>query len=909
MRFKSLLGIETENSKQTLLMFLYLFLLISGTVMAKAVRDALFLTRIGGENLPYLYIAIALLTGAAAYIYTQVFRGTTQKQATSYSLVLVAFSVAGFWWLLLHARSVWILPVFYIWVTIYDAILVSQFWLLANRQYHARQARRTFAFLGAGGIVGGIVGGFTVNLLAPRMGAESLLLIVSFMLLVCIFVARKASGKEAVPRPAARMEEGSGSPVMQGLRMLQGSRYLIWIALVLSVTELVSTLVDFQFKVIAQNTFATKDDLASFFGIFQGSLSIANFFLQIFLTGRIIDSAGVKSAILILPFAILGGSVAFLFTPALWSGILLKLGDDGFRHSIHRSVVEMLYLPVPDTVKSKIKIFIDSVAVRFAAGLGGILILLYTQIFGMRIGPLSLIVILFTIAWILLSFLAYSEYVNAFREGLKKRAIDPGAEGLQIKDMSTLETLVQALNSWDERLVLYAMDFLQRTGKTSLISPWLLHHPSPKVRFKIVNVISDRADPAAVPILKSALGDESVDVQAQAVQTICALDPESYNQMVFSLSSEKDPKLRRAAILCASHGDEEMQKRARQWTLELAQTPGPAGSELRIEAARALGMLPAEYSDLYSILKEDPDIEVVRETIRSAAVSRNPDLIPWLLQKLGDTKLKSDARAALVLYGPEMIPVLESFLTDDSLDLWSRRHIPRTIGAIGTQAAVDTLLKHHHHPDRFIRNKVLNALSLLRFSNPDFHFDRGIVEGWLNEEVQDYFRYLTLSEAIDGRAATPSFDVLSSSLQRRLSSSIDRIFRLLALIYPQRDILNSYVSLTKGAVSQKVSAIEFLDGLLDRSTRRLILPAIDLVSPAEKLRKVQAVIPLKRPDHREAIVDLLNKEDDWLSACAVYYIYAHHESDLYPVLKQCVDRTNTLAGETAQIVVGRLNLG
>ena len=40
------------------------------------------------------------------------------------------------------------------------------------------------------------------------------------------------------------------------------------------------------------------------------------------------------------------GSAAVLLVPGLAAAVLVKLGDGGFRHSIHRSATELLYLPV-----------------------------------------------------------------------------------------------------------------------------------------------------------------------------------------------------------------------------------------------------------------------------------------------------------------------------------------------------------------------------------------------------------------------------------------------------------------------------------------------------------------------------------------------------------------------------------
>ncbi|HEY4490369.1 MAG TPA: hypothetical protein VI958_00160, partial [Acidobacteriota bacterium] len=67
-------GIFPGEVKRTAILSSYLFLLVAGFIMAKSVRDGLFLTQSSPLNLPYLYIAIAVLTGLAITAYSRISR-------------------------------------------------------------------------------------------------------------------------------------------------------------------------------------------------------------------------------------------------------------------------------------------------------------------------------------------------------------------------------------------------------------------------------------------------------------------------------------------------------------------------------------------------------------------------------------------------------------------------------------------------------------------------------------------------------------------------------------------------------------------------------------------------------------------------------------------------------------------
>jgi hypothetical protein len=53
------------------------------------------------------------------------------------------------------------------------------------------------------------------------------------------------------------------------------------------------------------------------------------------------------------------------------------------------------------------------------------------------------------------------------------------------------------------------------------------------------------------------------------------------------------------------------------------------------------------------------------------------------------------------------------------------------------------------------------------------------------------------------------------------------VFRLLGLRYDQRDIYDAYLGITSADPSLRDSAVEFVDNLVDYTTRRVLLPLLD----------------------------------------------------------------------------------
>src|SRR5206468_11784861 len=131
---------------------------------------------------------------------------------------------------------------------------------------------------------------------------------------------------------------------------------------------------------------------------------------QMLVTSRILKRFGVGWAILLLPMALLGGFIALALRPALWAAALLQLLDGGFSYSIHRSGMELLYLPIPPQTRNAVKGFVDMFVDRTGRAVGALLLLVFTVILGLSISSLSMVAGGFVIAWIAIVVVVKREY-------------------------------------------------------------------------------------------------------------------------------------------------------------------------------------------------------------------------------------------------------------------------------------------------------------------------------------------------------------------------------------------------------------------------------------------------------------------------------------------------------------------
>ena len=85
-------------------------------------------------------------------------------------------------------------------------------------------------------------------------------------------------------------------------------------------------------------------------------------------------------------------------------------------------------------------------------------------------------------------------------------------------------------------------------------------------------------------------------------------------------------------------------------------------------------------------------------------------------------------------------------------------------------------------------------------------------------------------------------------------------------------------------------------------------PVIFSIPREEKLRSVQSIFSIKRGSGKEAVIALVNDSDEWLAACALYWIYLYRDSELFQYLNSSTQRTELLVRQTAQIMMQRLNV-
>lgn len=183
-----LLNLRKGDLNRGLLLFFYLFLIISSYQLGKVARDALFLDRFKAVSLPYAIIAIAVLVGFVVAAYVRIGERVGLCRLLVSSTLVFAATFTGFWVLARFYRFDALYPILYVWVGIFGVLAPAQVWTLSNYVLTTREAKRVFGLIGGGAIVGWMFAGYFAKSTAKLIGAESLLLAVALLLSICAFL-------------------------------------------------------------------------------------------------------------------------------------------------------------------------------------------------------------------------------------------------------------------------------------------------------------------------------------------------------------------------------------------------------------------------------------------------------------------------------------------------------------------------------------------------------------------------------------------------------------------------------------------------------------------------------------------------------------------------------------------------
>lgn len=431
--WSQIVDVRPEEWPQALLMASYFFLVITTFWILKPLKKTQFVEfydTSGFELLSWTFSAaqaeqlakvlnmvVALF---AAMAFASLSRRFRREKLTYIFCAFLVLCFAGFT-PLFEAPGPGTVWSFYLFGDMYNTLMVASFFAFLNDSVTADGAKRLYGLIVLGAVGGGafgttILSAYIDDFAVPVWLWISAGLSVGIAALAGAAGARFRSSGQIVEKPASDAKLDQSAPAkkasaLDGARMVLRSRYLLSIALILGLYEMVSALMDFQFTSAVAH-YLDGEAIGAHFATVYAITNWVAFFVQLFLTSLVMRRFGVGVALLVLPAAALLSSGGFLVMPVLLTGSALLVSDNALNYSINQSAREALYVPTTREEKYQAKAFIDMFVQRFAKALAvGLSLGVTSFISGIEgVRWLSILTLVILVAWIRIAWFAGKEF-------------------------------------------------------------------------------------------------------------------------------------------------------------------------------------------------------------------------------------------------------------------------------------------------------------------------------------------------------------------------------------------------------------------------------------------------------------------------------------------------------------------
>ena len=364
-RWVRLLDCRPGEERALFWSFTSFFLLLSGYYILRPVREEMGV-RIGLENLQWAFtltlvgmlVAVPLYGLAAARLRRRALLATVFLVT---ALVLAAFQA----WIAGGASEIAALALF-VWVSVFNLIIVSLFWAAMADTFDHAQARRLFGMIAAGGSSGALVGPTITALSVHTIGVHGLLLLSAGLIvasLLCILQVADGRVRTAAAQPI-------GGNVFAGLAEIAASPFLALLALLTVLQSVVGTFIYVEQTRLVKAAALTSEARTQLFALIDLAVNILALGLQALVAGRLMQKLGLGKTLAVVPTLLLLPLAVLAALPALAVLLVIQVIARAGGHGLVRPAREALFTAVEREARYKAKNVIDTVISRAGDALG-----------------------------------------------------------------------------------------------------------------------------------------------------------------------------------------------------------------------------------------------------------------------------------------------------------------------------------------------------------------------------------------------------------------------------------------------------------------------------------------------------------------------------------------------------------
>lgn len=350
--------------------------------MMRSIKDSVFSKVVGADYIPYakgvslavifflviaygicvdrferhrLFYALCSLYALIAFVFSMVMFnptiGLTNTVASPYRLL-------GWAW--------------YVFVESFASIMVAMFWSFASDTTTPESAKKGYSIIAMGAQTGGVLGPLFVVENIGTIGTSLLPAVAGlcmFMIIALIwYFMRTIPSHELVGyhgrNETQLQQQEKKSEFLEGLNLVFSQPYLLSMFGMLAFYEIVVTIFDFQFKILADKAYGNVDELSHYFGEYALTINLMALASLILGIGSIGRRIGLMVSLALFPLLLIIPIMALKVSPTLTVAFWIMVCTKALNYAFHQPNKEQLYIPTTRETRYKAKAWIDMFGAR-----------------------------------------------------------------------------------------------------------------------------------------------------------------------------------------------------------------------------------------------------------------------------------------------------------------------------------------------------------------------------------------------------------------------------------------------------------------------------------------------------------------------------------------------------------------
>ncbi len=814
----------------------------SGVAVGMSTADALFLSHVGIDRLPYIYLLTPVLMMLYVPTYSYLLGRYGIDRVFEITLGLVIVGGIGFYIAVsnLNPHSPATTVVYFL-AKLYSALwyigLYTMFWNFTDSYFDILDGKRLYALFSGGGSFGAIMGGLIVAWVTRVAQVDHLFLVWAVLALATFPLMISIRRKHTKLEELEEAESGFRRQMTDTIQGMRSSSFVLVFSVLLLTTLLLTTINEYQYLAIfSQNT--SERDLARLFGILYASVNIFNFFVNFFLFNRLVLRLGVRNAALIQPVTYIIAFTFLLLQGGLPAAVFAFFAYHGVLTSIDYNNQNFLFNAVPAAIKQQVRTIIEGLAEPVAIALGGAFLLLFATDLGAA--AVSMIGLAIAGATFILALFLRAEYLSSMIIILKKSWLDlssPADQALaNVAEEMLPELRARALRGpaaathaairilWvndREIAVRTLLEYLegatseQVTDTRPLLTMMLHDKDGEVIRLLLYWLINQ--EQRLSPSFLEELGYHSLLQPRDVAGLFDSLDPDENAVAAVTSWNSWKPSDRLSALRALEtllHGD-------------------VASVRAGVRAIGRLGQERLAYYIVPHLRHAAPEIRSeAMVAIHRVATRDSSRLIPYLLAAIerGDEHDRVKGLETLAqIADPNCIPPL--LRISDSFSPYEQRYVGRVLNAIGLKS-VPNVVSVLEDARFSYAGRIIAARALGRVALPQLE---SISPTLIETEIRRAYQFAYFHDVLQADGAIESGAIVLSRFYRDMQDLIiDFILEILTIAgrLPDFELISS--SLRSRNPKERGNAIETIEQGVSRAVFRVLLPLIEPKRAAER---------------------------------------------------------------------------